>query len=134
MHGQKAANRSGLNRSDKALRTPAFDALIDVMHEARLLRFDAGKAHLGAAFHALRVFVETPGLILWHCAASMVSCWHLARYGSIIGKLRQPTRIWPSHVEGVPYKADLPTPFPRRGIVKSANPPCKIYLSPKAAP
>jgi hypothetical protein len=57
-----------LNRSDKALRTPAFDALIDVMHEARLLRFGTGKAHLGAAFHALWVFVETLGLVLWHCA------------------------------------------------------------------
>jgi hypothetical protein len=39
------------------------------MHEARLVRFglDAGKAHLGAASHALRVFVETCGLALWHC-------------------------------------------------------------------
>ena len=57
-----------LNRSDKALRTPAFYAFIDVMHEARLVwfGFGAGKAHLGAAFHALRVFVETLGLVLWH--------------------------------------------------------------------
>jgi hypothetical protein len=39
------------------------------MHEARLVRvgFDAGKAHLGMAFHALRVFVETLGLALWYC-------------------------------------------------------------------
>ena len=37
---------------------------IDVMHEARLVRFDAGKAHLGAASHALRVLVETRGLVL----------------------------------------------------------------------
>jgi hypothetical protein len=36
------------------------------MHEARLVRFGAGKAHLGAAFHALRIFVETRGLALWH--------------------------------------------------------------------
>jgi len=40
-----------------------------MMHEAWLVRFgfDAGKAHLGAAFHALRVIVETCGLALWHC-------------------------------------------------------------------
>ena len=39
------------------------------MHEARLVRFgfDAGKAHLVAASHALRVIVETCGLALWHC-------------------------------------------------------------------
>jgi hypothetical protein len=36
------------------------------MYEARLVRFDAGKAHLRAAFHALRIFVETFGLFLWH--------------------------------------------------------------------
>jgi hypothetical protein len=60
---------NGLNGSDKALSTPAFGALIDVMHEARLIRFGfgAGKAHLGAAFHARRVYVETLGLALWHC-------------------------------------------------------------------
>jgi len=59
----------GLNGSDKALSTPAFGALIDVMHEARLVRFGfgAGKGHLGAAFHARRVYVETLGLALWHC-------------------------------------------------------------------
>jgi hypothetical protein len=63
----RAANRGGLNRSDKTLRTPAFNALIDVMHEARLVRFGAGKAHLAAAFHAIRVFVEALDLALWHC-------------------------------------------------------------------
>jgi len=60
------------------LRTPAFDALIDVMHEARLVRFGAGKAHLGAAFHALWVFVETFGLVLCHCPTAwlmLASCW-----------------------------------------------------------
>jgi hypothetical protein len=50
---------TGLNRSNKALRAPTFGAFIDVMYEARFVRFDAGKAHLGAALHALRVFVET---------------------------------------------------------------------------
>src|ERR1700730_13095305 len=54
-------------RSDKALRTPAFGALIDVMHEARLVRFGAGKAHFRAAFYAPRFFVETLGLVLCHC-------------------------------------------------------------------
>ena len=64
-----AANCGGLNGSDKALRTPALGAFIDVMHEARFVRFrfGAGKAHLRAAFHALQVFVETLGLALWHC-------------------------------------------------------------------
>jgi hypothetical protein len=58
-----------LNRSDKALRTSAFGALVDVMHEAWLarFRFGAGKAHLGAASHALRFFADTRGLALWHC-------------------------------------------------------------------
>jgi hypothetical protein len=37
------------------------------MHEARLVRLGAGKAHPGAAFDALQVFVETLGLALWHC-------------------------------------------------------------------
>jgi len=38
------------------------------MHEARLFRlgFDAGKAHVGAALHAFKVFVETFGSVLWH--------------------------------------------------------------------
>jgi hypothetical protein len=40
------------------------------MHEARLVRFGAGKAHLGAALHALRVFVETLGLVLWHLSTA----------------------------------------------------------------
>jgi mannitol-1-phosphate/altronate dehydrogenase len=48
----------------------AFDALIDVMHEARLVRFGAGNAHRGAAFHALRVFVETLGLVLALCCTA----------------------------------------------------------------
>ena len=57
-----------LNRCDKTLSTAAFCALIDVMHEAVLPRFGfgAGKAHLGTAFHALWIFVETLGLALWH--------------------------------------------------------------------
>jgi hypothetical protein len=127
LHGRKAANRGGLNWSDKALRTPAFNALIDVMHEARLVRFGAGKAHLGVAFHAMRVFVEGLDLALWHCPP-MIGCWHLATYGSTIGKLRQPTRIWPSHVEGVPHGAGInviePTPETGRrrlGIIPSVR-------------
>jgi hypothetical protein len=38
------------------------------MHEVRFVRFgfDAGKAHLGAASHALGIFVETRGLAFWH--------------------------------------------------------------------
>jgi hypothetical protein len=36
------------------------------MDEARLLRFGAGKAHLGAAFHAQRLLVETLGFVFWH--------------------------------------------------------------------
>jgi hypothetical protein len=71
----RATHGGGLNRSDKALRTPAFNALIDVMHEARLVRFGAGKAHLAAAFHAMRVFVEALDLALWHCPP-MIGCWH----------------------------------------------------------
>jgi hypothetical protein len=47
-----------LDRSDKALRTAAARAFIDVMDEARLLRFGAGKAHLRVAFHAQRLLVE----------------------------------------------------------------------------
>jgi hypothetical protein len=85
------------------------------MHEARLVRFGAGKAHLGAAFHALRVFVETPGLVLWHCAAPHVGCWHPARYGSTIGKLGQPTGICPSHAEGVPHQSRHANTFPQGG-------------------
>jgi hypothetical protein len=46
-----------LNRRDKALRAPAFGALVDVMYETRLVRFGAGEAHFGAAFYALRVRV-----------------------------------------------------------------------------
>jgi hypothetical protein len=43
------------------------------MHEARLVRFGAGKAHLGAALHALRVFVETLGLVLWHLSTAWLA-------------------------------------------------------------
>jgi hypothetical protein len=75
MRIDEVANSVGLDRSDKALRTPASDALIDVMHEARLVRlgFGAGKAHLRTAFHTLRVFVETVGLALWH-RPPMIGC------------------------------------------------------------
>jgi hypothetical protein len=61
--------RSGgavLKRCDEALCTSASRTLIDVMNEARLLRFGAGKAHLGAAFHATRLLVEALGFVLWH--------------------------------------------------------------------
>jgi hypothetical protein len=63
-----AAHFFALDRSDKALRTPAFGALVDVMHEARLFRFgfDAGKAHVGAALHAFKGLVETFVSVLWH--------------------------------------------------------------------
>jgi hypothetical protein len=92
-----------ISSGNETLRAPAFGTLIDVMHEARLVRFgfDAGKAHLGAAFHALRVLVETRGLALWHCPP-MIGCWHaLPPTAPTIEKLPQPTRICPSHVEGV---------------------------------
>ena len=37
------------------------------MDEARLIRFGAGKTHLGAAFHAQRLLVEIIlGFVLWH--------------------------------------------------------------------
>jgi hypothetical protein len=48
-----------IHASDDALRSAAFSALIDMVYEARLvwLRFDAGKAHPAAAFHAHRIGV-----------------------------------------------------------------------------
>ena len=76
-----------LNRSDKALRTPASSALIDVMHEARLVRlgFGAGKAHLRAAFYAHRVNVETPCIAPWHARTPLIGVrWQPASYGSTI--------------------------------------------------
>jgi hypothetical protein len=36
------------------------------MDEARLVRFGAGKAHLGAAFYAQRLVVETLSFVIWH--------------------------------------------------------------------
>jgi hypothetical protein len=42
----------GLRRGDKTLRTPAFRALVDVMHKARLFLLDARKPHLPTAFDA----------------------------------------------------------------------------------
>jgi hypothetical protein len=103
------------------------------MHEARLVRFGAGKARLGAAFHALRVFVETLGLVLWHCAAPHVGCWHLARYGSTIGKLQQPTRICPSHVEGVPHGAGIrrfESSSPSQAVRRSEKSPLTVREMP----
>jgi hypothetical protein len=38
-----------------------------MMHESRHVRFGAGKAHLGAASYALRVYVALLGFVLWHC-------------------------------------------------------------------
>jgi hypothetical protein len=64
---QRPPTEAAINRSDKALCTPAFDALIDMMHESRRVRFGAGKAHLGAASYALRVYVALLGFVLWHC-------------------------------------------------------------------
>jgi hypothetical protein len=71
------------------------------MHEAWLVRLGAGKAHLGAAFDALEVFVETLGLALWHCPPHN---WLMA-----LGRLRfhdskdvATNQNLPSHVEAVP--------------------------------
>jgi hypothetical protein len=49
------------SRRDKALRSTAFGALVDVMHEARLVRFRfrAGKTHLETALHTIWLDVET---------------------------------------------------------------------------
>jgi hypothetical protein len=47
------------------------------MHEARLVRFGAGNAHRGAAFHALRVFVETLGLVLALCCTARLAAGSL---------------------------------------------------------
>ena len=84
-----------ISSGDETLCAPAFGALVDAVHKARLLRLRAGKAHLGAAFHALRVFVA-----LWH-RPPMRGLARLAGYGSTVGKLSQPTRICLSHAEGV---------------------------------
>ena len=91
------------------------------MHKARLVRFGAGKAHLGAASHALRVLVETRGLALWHCRPHE---WVMAPGKLTIPQLEscgnQPE--FALHTLKVSRtKADMPTRFPGRGIVKSAN-------------
>jgi hypothetical protein len=88
-----------ISSGDETLRTLALGALVDVMHEARLLRLRARKAHLEAAFHAPRVY-----LALWH-RPPISGLARLASYGSTVGKLSQPTRICPSHAEGVSHDA-----------------------------
>src|ERR1035441_1837381 len=45
----------------------------------------------------------------------------LQAYGSTIGKLRQPPGICLHTLKVFRTKADMPTRFPGRGIVKSAN-------------
>src|SRR5712691_8522784 len=69
----ESKRRGGLNRSYKALRTSAVSALIHVVYEARLVQLGAGKAHLGVAFHALRDFVETLGLVLYHAPTASLA-------------------------------------------------------------
>jgi hypothetical protein len=71
---------SGSERSHKALGAPALGALVDVMYEAGLVRFGAGEAHLGAAFYALRVNIESPYIAIWHgpttsCRWSSQACF-----------------------------------------------------------
>jgi hypothetical protein len=91
------------------------------MHEARFVRFGAGKAHLGAAFHALRVALDTLGLVLWHCPPHGWLMAPASDYASTIGKLRQPTGICPSHVEGVPYGEAIASRAPRSSGVDSLS-------------
>jgi hypothetical protein len=57
-----------------------------MMHEARLvrLRFGAGKAHLGAALHAIWLDVETPEIVGWHARTPQLEFCQSARYGSAI--------------------------------------------------
>jgi hypothetical protein len=73
------------------------------MHEARLLRFGAGKAHLGATFHALRLLVETLGFVLWHTPEPRH--WVLG-HGSTIGMFRQASGTCSSQV-GHPSAASI---------------------------
>ena len=49
---------------DKALRASAISAFVNVMHEARRMRLDARKMHLGTAFHAIHVSVQPLRLAL----------------------------------------------------------------------
>jgi len=78
--------QGGLNRSNKALRTPAFDALIDVMNEAGLVRFGAGKPHLGAAF-THRGFLSRPLVSLSDIVCRMVAPGDVALYGFTIRRV-----------------------------------------------
>jgi hypothetical protein len=85
------------------------------MHEARFVRFGAGKAHLGAAFHALRVFVETLGLVLcivlpaWLAAGTLhVTVPQLESYGNQPEFALHTLKVFRT-------KADMRTRFPKAG-------------------
>ena len=46
-----------------------------MMHEARLVRLGAGKAHLGAALHANWVDIEIPWVALRHARTPWLEYW-----------------------------------------------------------
>ena len=65
-----------LDGGNETLRAPAFGALIDVMHEARLLRLGAGKTHFRAALYANGGDVEPLWIAFrhhWITSAWMIS-------------------------------------------------------------
>jgi hypothetical protein len=74
------------------------------MHKARLVRFrfGTGKSHLGAASHAVRVLVETFGLVLSHCPphGSLMALFKLRFHN---WKVSAANQNLPSHAKDVPH-------------------------------
>jgi hypothetical protein len=82
-------NVRDLKRRNKALRTTAFSAFVNVMHEARFIRFGAGKSHLSIALYASKGFIEPLGPASGHrCPLQFCNPPHV----STLRTWRQPTR------------------------------------------
>jgi hypothetical protein len=68
------------------------------MDEARLIRFGAGKTHLGAAFHAQRLLVEIIlGFVLWHTPNRVIGWWAKGPTSASSGKQPELARHRPDN-------------------------------------
>jgi hypothetical protein len=79
VRGKLSKNSSmASNGGHKALRASAISAFVNMVHEARLMRLDARKMHLGAAFYAIYFLVQPLGFafIIWHNPTIKIECFH----------------------------------------------------------
>jgi hypothetical protein len=89
------------------------------MDEARLIRFGAGKTHLGAAFHAQWLLVEIIlGFVLWHTP----------KPASLGGGPRVPHRFPSTNNQNLLFTGRTPFRFTSHKIIQIQLGRCPIFL------